>query len=177
MYQIILSVLWRALPFILVAAVLGYGAYWFDNRGYERCRLEHDAAQLKIKIAADKRIKDEAEKARQNREAAERHLIGVLENETKRNEKLQRDIADISSQRMFVETKVSGTCSNQARLPDDQSAGASNAQARAELSEEAEKRFTRRGIEIEREMNKLTTLIEILEANQGACLEIVGNGR
>jgi len=161
------------MPFILIVSTFGYAGYWFDNRGYERCSMERDAKQLKIKIETDKKIEEERENAKRNRDAAERHLIGVLENETKRNEKLLDDLADLHNQRMFVATKKAGNCSNQPGLSEDQETGASNGEAKAELSEEAERRFTRRGIEIEREMNKLTTLIEMLEANQGECLEIV----
>lgn len=164
------------LPFVIVGTVL-YGAYdWSYDRGYRQHQLEQAERDLKIKKATDKKIKEEVEKAKRNREAAEKHLIGVLQNEQERNEKLQRDIADISNKRMFVDIKresMRASCDRE-DMSGSQNTGTLIAEAGAELSEEAERRFTSRGIEIEQRMNQLTTLIEILEANQGECLEIIG---
>lgn len=162
------------LKYVLVFAVAWFAYEWIYDRGYRQCELVRAEQDLQNEMQIKAKYQRKVELEKLARYEAERNLIGALENETKRNEELQRDIDAIHGKRMYVTVKEPRACGDRTGLSEDKDSSSPDEEARAELSDETAARLTRYGADVEQRMNQLTTLIEILEANKGKCLEVVG---
>ncbi|MCP5246173.1 MAG: hypothetical protein H6937_09570 [Burkholderiales bacterium] len=175
--SVILTVLRNVLPIVAVLSVLGWGLWsaydWAYSRGYEArediaIEAERDLLKQQQSILA-KRISQE----RERRELDKQHLIEVLDAERQRNEDLQRDIDNFDSQRLFVTVKEkSDRCVGSELYPGGDT-GTHATETGYELSDRLSEDVREAGIEAQKYINQLNTLIDFIEKNQGECLEIV----